>query len=754
MKRESLITKLVAFMLCVMMVVGCLPVSAYAANDWEGDIDVVETEPPVGSQQNPATVEWVWNEAYTEATATVTVPANSTMYFQDRSISADNVLTANGDTVEVTYGIPRMTPSTWNIANTTEADVEYTLVLSYAVGSMQNPQAIDYFDAQTVSIEAGDQDGYYFIYTADCTGKVKISVDSAVGWTYTIENLTSGVYGSAQYSDADSVVDTFDVAADDEIRIIVNTFNPDDQWNPPAGDVTVSLEKLTGYCPVCATPLYPDMTVSNAGTVYYQGRFGGQIVTFTGDCDFTVSLDGAEAVASSDGKVELTVPVAAGFPQPANSIVITGDGNITVTTAYPAGHMENPAVAVLGDNVANIAAGSQGYFWTYTAEKAGDLVFNFSSSDGNWTYTINNMTTYVYGDKQWSDSDPVVNPATAEHTLEDPCNGGYCQECWNEIAGTGHNYVNGTCSVCGESEGPEVDETLVFRQIGLSFAEIIGVEPLVMNSVVKNYDTYYIKAVVETPDGPVESIINVEDAVIVHSLYKSYRLEMVPKTMTDKITFTIYAEKDGVTFCSNPVETSITALAIDKIKANEATDENACKVLANLLQYGAEAQKAFTYRTDDLASDYLGDYAKFCTDITDSELVPTANIVTEGSGIRVYANSLSLGSTVTVEFLFKQNTVPAGSEMRFVMNGETHTISVDEFDAEFLASYYLVQFSLKPRNFRDTITMAMYDANGNAISAVYTASVADYAANVVNKYPTLVPAMLAYGDSVLVRFPG
>lgn len=548
MKSKSLFTKLVAFMLCVIMAISCLPVSAFAAeNDWEGDIDVVETEPEPGSEASPIDLT---NDLLYEGdlVATVTVPAGKTYYY-----------------------------------------------IAYRVGGM------------IMQINGGE-----------------------------------GV--------------------------------------------------------VCTTD----------GMMYPYA--------------WTITNDSAE------------------------------DATYVITVAYPEGTMDNPADAVLGDNYASVEANSQGYYFNYVAEQDGELAITVSTADGNWFYVVNNLTTYTYGDSQWSDSDPVVNPTvisvTAGDEIQISVNTYNPADMWATPAG------DITVNLAYEPEGPEVDENLKFRQIGLSFAEIIGVEPLVMNSVVKNYDSYYIQAIVDTPDGPVETIFNVEDANISNSSYNAYRLEMLPKTMTDKITFVIFAEKDGVTFCSAPVVTSITELAIEKIAANEATDEPACQVLANMIQYGAEAQKAFTYRTDDLATDYLGDYAKFCTDINDSTLVPTANIVVEGSGIKVYANSLSLGSTVTVEFLFKQSAVPAGSEMRFVMNGETYVIPVEEFDAEFMSGYYLVQFSLKPRNFRDAITMAMYDADGNAISAVYTASVADYAANVVAKYPTLVPAMLAYGDSVLIRFPG
>ena len=95
MKRESLITKLVAFMLCVMMVVGCLPLSAFAANDWEGDIDVVEPTP--GSEEAPfeatigentaaedaAEYNWVYTVDYTGVlviTSAADITVNGTKY--------------------------------------------------------------------------------------------------------------------------------------------------------------------------------------------------------------------------------------------------------------------------------------------------------------------------------------------------------------------------------------------------------------------------------------------------------------------------------------------------------------------------------------------------------------------------------------------------------------------------------------------------------------------------------------------------
>ena len=320
-----------------------------------------------------------------------------------------------------------------------------------------------------------------------------------------------------------------------------------------------------------------------------------------------------------------------------------------------------------------------------------------------------------------------------------------------EVPALGHKYENGVCTVCGESDpdaGPIEDANLKFYQVGLSFAEYIGVQPMMLTSVVKNYDSYYVEAVLTREDGT-ETIVL--EPTLSTSSYNVYDVQMLPRAMTDGVTLTIYAVKDGVTYCSNPVNTSITALAIEKIGTYLAKDDlGACTVLVDMLNYGTEVQKAFDYKTDDVPSNYLGEYAVYGTT---GDIAIEGAVSTSGSGIRVYANSLSLGSKVEVQFMFKTSAVE-GCELRYTLNGETIAVPASEFDTTVMSGYSVAIFAMKPRNFRDTMTIAVYDATGAVISAVYTASIEDYAAGAITKYPTLVPAMMAYGDAVLARFPG
>ena len=374
------------------------------------------------------------------------------------------------------------------------------------------------------------------------------------------------------------------------------------------------------------------------------------------------------------------------------------------------------------------------------------MVFTFSSSDNNWTYTINNMTTGAYGETQWNDSDPVVNPATITVAEGDEIqvivNTYNPADMWSTPAGTV------TFNLAYAPEGPEVVESLKFYQVGLSFAEYIGVQPMLLKSVVKNYSSFYVEAVYNDIDG-VHTVVL--EPTLDTSSYNVYDLQMLPISMTDDISLTIYAEKDGKIYCSNTVNTSITDLAISKIGEYYGKDDlGACRVLVDMLNYGTEVQNAFTYKTDDVPSNYLGDYASLGA--TEAPVVEGA-VTTEGSGIRVYANSLSLASKVEVQFMFKSSAVE-GCELRYTLNGETFAVPASEFDTTVMSGYSVAIFALKPINFRDTMTIAVYDADGNVISAVYTASVEDYAAGAITKYPALVPAMMNYSDAVVARFPG
>ena len=357
--------------------------------------------PPAGSEENPIFLELEWNEEYTAATATVTAPVGTTYYAANNV--AGMVLTVNGEESGVLTGMPRM-PVIIPITNDGEAAAEYVLTFTFPAGTQMNPAQL-VLGENTAEIAEGNNQGYFYTWTAEADGDLTITMPEG-NWFYVLNNLTTYTYGDSQWSDSDPVVNpaTISVKAGDEIQLIVNTYDPSSYANPagtlvvtaeftaPAGSeenpIFLELEWNEEYTAATATVTAP------VGTTYYAAHnVAGMMLTVNGE----------------------DAGVLTGMPRMPVIIPITNDGEAAaeyvLTFTFPAGTQMNPAQLVLGENTAEIAEGNnQGYFYTWTAEADGDLTITMP--EGNWFYVLNNLTTYTYGDSQWSDSDPVVNPAT------------------------------------------------------------------------------------------------------------------------------------------------------------------------------------------------------------------------------------------------------------------------------------------------------------------------------------------------------
>jgi len=89
----------------------------------------------------------------------------------------------------------------------------------------------------------------------------------------------------------------------------------------------------------------------------------------------------------------------------------TKDASYNVTFTYPKGHAENPVALVLGNNTVTQTAGHSDYCYIFTAPRAGSLTVTFDAA-AQWVYTVDNLTKEIYGDTQWSDSDPLITETT------------------------------------------------------------------------------------------------------------------------------------------------------------------------------------------------------------------------------------------------------------------------------------------------------------------------------------------------------
>ena len=314
------------------------------------------------------------------------------------------------------------------LGNAGTEDATYTVSFNAPpapLGTMDNPEALtEESGSGFVVIDAGSQ-GYYYTYTAPADGTFNVSVYAddddwnPVGWMYVVNNLTSYQYGDYIFSDSENAAEGYsiEVSAGDEISIMVNTYNPADMWANPTGNVYTSyyFEAPAGtesnphsFDDVTATITIP------VGTTYYLTPFAGSTMTVTADGEYKLVF-GEEEIASVNGVVSIEIPAGSGWGPSAAYFHIISETELTakVEHAFPAGSQNNPDEIEAGEHTATFEAGAQEYYYTWIAPADGKVTIAISS-EGGWQYTVNNLTSYVYCDTQWSDSDPLAPSTTLD----------------------------------------------------------------------------------------------------------------------------------------------------------------------------------------------------------------------------------------------------------------------------------------------------------------------------------------------------
>ncbi|MBR4071013.1 MAG: hypothetical protein IKK26_00465 [Clostridia bacterium] len=211
-------------------------------------------------------------------------------------------------------------------------------------------------------LELGNQGRFYKV-VAPADGTFYISPGAYVseedgsmtdlGWMYSVNNVTAGIYGDTHWSDDEEPVYSEEVAVSegDELIIMVATYEPG-SWTNPAGTVSV---------------------------------------------------------------------------------------NAIFAKTPDVGEMDNPEVIEIGDHVAEIVEGSQGYYYEWTATEKGTVTITMNDATG-WMYSVENLTAGIYGEIHWFDDDPVVAAEAidveAGDVIQIMVNTYDSADSWNAPAGT------------------------------------------------------------------------------------------------------------------------------------------------------------------------------------------------------------------------------------------------------------------------------------------------------------------------------
>ncbi len=168
------------------------------------------------------------------------------MHFSDdeEPLITEELEVSAGDVIEVfitTYDPENM----WN-APAGMVSVNFELS---AIGSWGNPAKVG-TGTFVAELAAGNQ-GYYYVWTATESGTMTVTMDDASGWTYAVNGeLANGnyTYGETRWYDDDPAVpsETYTVSAGDAYTIMVGTYDAENMWSTPAGNVNWTLSFVPG----------------------------------------------------------------------------------------------------------------------------------------------------------------------------------------------------------------------------------------------------------------------------------------------------------------------------------------------------------------------------------------------------------------------------------------------------------------------------------------------------------------------------
>ena len=285
-----------------------------------------------------------------------------------------------------------------------------------------------------------------------------------------------------------------------------------------------------------------------------------------------------------------------------------------------------------------------------------------------------------------------------------------------------HAYENGVC-VCGDAV------------------------PRIVSASLKLDEDIDVIYAVSVPAGCTNPYMVINGTTITASeVSGDYRLftytGITPQRMTDNISATLYATKNGQTVSASVAEYSVKQYCANQLAAHP-NDTVLKTLLSDLLTYGAAAQTYVGYNTGNLATSGLTLSPSTFSAISGKTVSFTG---TADAGTFWTEATLVLGNTVGIRLYF---VTDAQLSIDVTINGDTET-----FDSGFVpcgnGEYYLDIPGIQATDFDTTVTAEFYD-NGEPIGQTLNYSVNTYICGTQNTsnatLQTLVRALYNYGAS-------
>ena len=400
----------------------------YSAGRYDGTGTIRATfearELPQGANMHPYVVTDQDPSDLDKAQYTVTVPAGRKLYFDTSAVQGSvlNLSAVEGMRYFIGNAEQRADENgivsiilDWGygiaiaLENTTQADITLQLVFEFEVGHKNNPEPLA-LGTTDIYLKPYETNGRHFTWTAPADGIYTFHIEGANGyelWQY--QMFSDGCGDPVRTAEDDPLVDTTYWEAEAGQRIMIHVigyaYAPDlvigtsGSYRLTASFEEKVQEQLPGQTP--EDPIIVEFTMNDSWTA------GTATVTVEpGIWYYGAYISGMDLTANGEA-----VEVTPAQPRMPVIFCFTNEGTEAVTyelaVSYPVGTMSNPAALTMGENAAPIEEGNdQGYFFTWTAQVPG--ILTVTMPQGNWFYTLSNLTAGIYGDMQYSNSDPIV----------------------------------------------------------------------------------------------------------------------------------------------------------------------------------------------------------------------------------------------------------------------------------------------------------------------------------------------------------
>ena len=183
---------------------------------------------------------------------TYSIPAGETQHYAIYRVGG-TVLTAESDDIEITYGGVTYTAKKGKVSfeiayalaseaipfaikNTDKSDAVFTISFESPLGTMSNPEKVTNVSKKNeVSIPAGNETGYHFLYVAEKDGTLRLYMESSVAALMSVTNNSNSANRTSDETDNDYV--EIEVKKGDELVIVVGA-QRDKRNKIPAVDIS------------------------------------------------------------------------------------------------------------------------------------------------------------------------------------------------------------------------------------------------------------------------------------------------------------------------------------------------------------------------------------------------------------------------------------------------------------------------------------------------------------------------------------